>query len=337
MRMRMWKAAVVLGATLALVGGLVTAAGANAGRNRGLVTLCFAPAALPHAEHTVHVPQPAADRLVARTASYRGACAAYGESAARGHGRVTAYSQGERGVPTAVGMVFPSSTLTGLPWNPPSDGKWCYDKNDDGTVNPMRECANGYGDRLRLAPRFTRTVDSPLKYLLVNWNPRGHGPPNVYGLPHFDVHFYLQSNARRLAIRPGPCPELVNCGDYRLGKKLPAAKYRPADFVDLDAQAPAMGNHLIDTTGPEFNGARFTHTFIYGTWNRKVTFYEPMVTREWFAGLLDGTRDDACFAVKSPQAYQQSGWYPTRYCLRYRENRDELTVSLERFVHRRAA
>ena len=33
------------------------------------------------------------------------------------------------------------------------------------------------------------------------------------------------------------------------------------------------------------------------------------------------------------QAWERSGWHPTEYCLRYRKNRDELTTSMEEFVH----
>ncbi len=233
--------------------------------------------------------------------------------------------------------MFSARTLQGLPENPPTDdGKWCYDKDANGSVDPMTECSNGYENALSLSKSFRKTVDTPLTYLLVNWNPHGHGPPLVYDLPHFDIHFYMNAESERLKIRPGPCGELVNCDDYKLGKKLPAPKYYPSDFEDLDAVAPAMGNHLIDRTGPEFHGQRFTHTFIYGAWNRGITFYEPMVTHEWFSGLVDGTRDDACFPIKQPRAWQRSGWYPTQYCLRYRENRDELTASLEGFVRRTA-
>lgn len=128
----------------------------------------------------------------------------------------------------------------------------------------------------------------------------------------------------------------MNCDDFRLGKKLPAAKYRASDFEDLDAQSPAMGNHLIDRTGPEFHGAPFTHTFIYGSWNRAMTFYEPMVTKEFLGGLASGVRGDTCAPIKQPHAFAQSGWYPTRYCMRHRDNRSEITISLEGFVHRDA-
>ena len=323
----------IIAGVLALLASALTASQATASDQRNLVTVCAAATKRPQTEHTVRVPRTVADLLIKTTASYRGACAEYGQSAQRGDGRMTAYTQSEKGVPTAVGVVLSEDTLQGLPHDPPTDGTWCFDKDGDGSVDPMAECANGYGSRLRLGDHFTRTVDTPLKYTLINWNTHGHGPPDVYDLPHFDMHFYMQSDAERLKIRPGPCPELVNCDDYELGKRLPAAKYRPADFKDMDALSPGMGNHLIDTTAPEFHGAPFTHTFIYGTWNRDVTFYEPMITHKWLTAVADGSHESGCFPIKSPQAYQKSGWYPTEYCIRHRDNRDELTVSLESFVH----
>jgi hypothetical protein len=159
----------------------------------------------------------------------------------------------------------------------------------------------------------------------------------VYNVPHFDVHFYVNPDSERTAIRPGPCPQLVNCDDYELGKLLPDAKYLAPDFTDVDAVEPGMGNHLVDPTAPEFNGQPFTHTWIYGLWNREVTFYEAMVTHETFAGLRDGTINNGCFNFKLPSAWQETGWYPTKYCLRHHDNRSEITVSLENFVFRNAS
>jgi len=46
---------------------------------------------------------------------------------------------------------------------------------------------------------------------------------------------------------------------------------------------------------------------------------------------------DACFPLKLPRAWERSGWYPTEYCLRYRENRDELITSMEGFVFKHAS
>ncbi len=301
----------------------------------GLTTYCLVTRAAPAHERTIHVPRGVGEILLRLTLSYRGACADYGQSKAQGDGTLTAYSQSERGRPTAVGLVMSRDALQGLPHDPPTDGTWCYDKDGDGTTDPMTECSNGYESQLALSDQGQ--AETPFTYLLVNWNPMGHPPGGVYDKPHFDVHFYMDDPAERLKIRPGPCGELVNCDDFELGKKLPEARYYPSDFEFTGAVAPGMGTHLIDLTGPEFHGQPFTHTWIYGTWNGDVTFYEPMVTKDWFDGLVDRSREDQCFPIKQPQAFQKEGDYPTRYCLRYRDNRQEVTASLEGFVHHQAS
>jgi hypothetical protein len=325
-----------LGAVLAALVLTLTCVPAHTSHRPNTVALCSVPNREPQIERTVHVSLRDADHLLQSTLSYRGPCASYGESAPLGNGAVTAYSQTEHGVPGAIGLVLRSSVLDGLPYHPPTAGLWCFDRNGDGAMDPMTECVNGYENALHLSDRFLGTVDTPFTYLLVNWNPHGHTPPGVYDIAHFDIHFYLNGNSERLKIRVGSCPTLVNCDDYKLGKVLPAARYIPADYEEVDALFPAMGNHLIDPTAPEFHSQPFTHTLIYGTWNGRMTFYEPMITHQWFRSLVNGARSDVCFPSKLPQAWQQSGWYPNEYCLRYRANRHELTVSLEGFSYRHA-
>ena len=34
----------------------------------------------------------------------------------------------------------------------------------------------------------------------LGWNPNGHEPPQLYGIPHFDVHFYMVTSATQMAI-----------------------------------------------------------------------------------------------------------------------------------------
>ena len=299
--------------------------------------ICLVPKGAPAKERNLRVPSAAVTPILRSTLSYRGPCAEYGESAPRGDGTLTSYSQTTAdGKPVAVGLSFTEETLEGLPYDPPTEGKWCYDKDEDGTTDPMTECAGGYEDALHLGKDFRSSVDSPFTYVLANWNPMGHMPPGVYDRAHFDVHFYMNPNEERLAIRPGPCPALVHCGDYPKGKDLPDERYRHADFEDLDAVEPAMGNHLTDTTAPEHHGEDFTHAFIYGTWDDEVTFYEPMITHDWYSGLVDGSVESGCHEIKQPRAWKESGWYPTEYCMRYRDNREELTTTLEGFRYRHA-
>jgi len=69
-----------------------------------------------------------------------------------------------------------AGALDELPMQPTSDGKWCFDKNGDGTTDPMSECTGGYESQLDLHPAFGERVDSPYTYVLTNWNPQGHIP-----------------------------------------------------------------------------------------------------------------------------------------------------------------
>jgi hypothetical protein len=318
---------------IALAFGVVAVPASAAGAK---VTVCRVPKGDPRNEKTVRVPAASVDRLLASTLSYKGPCAQYGESASLGKGRLTAFSQTERSRPKVIGLLLKDSTFDGLPYEPPSSGIWCYDKDGNGTVDPHRECAGGHERALHLNPEFRSKVDTPFTYVLANWNPMGHLPPGVWDTAHFDVHFYLNDNSERLAIRPGPCPALTHCDDYPKGKIMPAERYRHPDFIDVDAVEPGMGNHLIDSKTPEMNGGRFTTTFIYGIWDGEITFYEPMVNLDRFQGLRDGTIKDTCAPIKLPRAWQTAGWYPTRYCIRHRDNRDESLATLERFVYRRA-
>src|SRR5262249_8786401 len=99
--------------------------------------------------------------------------------------------------------------------------------------------------------------------------------------------------------------------------------YIPADFKDVDAVVPAMGNHLIDLTGAEFNKQPFTRSWIYGVYDGKVIFYEEMVTR---AHLL--SKPNTCTPIKSPKAVATRGYYPTVSCIRHNPATGEHTISM---------
>jgi hypothetical protein len=135
------------------------------------------------------------------------------------------------------------------------------------------------------------------------------------------------------AIHAGPCgPEFVNCDDFAVAKQpVPAGLMHP-DFSDVDAVAPAMGNHLIDLSGREFQGEPFTRSWIYGAYGGRVTFYEEMVSLTY---LL--SRPDACAPIKSPPAVGASGYYPTQRCVRYDAGANAYVVSMEWFVYREAS
>ncbi|MFI2652569.1 hypothetical protein [Micromonospora fulviviridis] len=335
-RQRLRRVALATAAALAAL-AVVIALTPNPVSARGpRVAVCVAPSVKSNAEFNATLPKKIADALIENTASYLGVCASYGQSTTIGNGTIRAFSQSRGNVPETVGLIMTDGALDKLPHHPPTAGKWCFDVNGDGRTDEHTECTGGYEYPLQLSDAFRSRVDTPFEYVLLNWNPAGHLPEHIYDKPHFDVHFYMTPNEERLAIRPGPCGMLVNCDDWEVGRRPIPAPYLPADYSDFGAVEPGMGNHLIDLTGSEINGAPFTHTFIYGSYGGRLTFYEPMVTHDWYREVTSGAAADGCFPIKQPQAWQTRGWYPTRYCIRHRHNRGEIVTTLEGFVKRAA-
>ena len=258
---------------------------------------------------------------------------ALGAPSAIGNGTVASYAEFDAsGAVTAIGVVFSADALANLP-GAHSDGHHCFDVNKDGKSDLDAECAGWHEWVLPLPSEASRQPDLPFKWALLNWNPHGHIPPGVYDKPHFDVHFYIEPIAKVFAIEPGPCgPERVRCDQFERARVPLPANYMHADFKDVGAVAPAMGNHLVDLSAPEFKGVPFTRTWIYGAYEGRVTFYEEMVTAAYLA-----SRPDQCFPIKQAPAVALSGRYPTRSCIRHRPATAEVTVSLEGFERRKAA
>lgn len=250
-----------------------------------------------------------------------------------GNGTVSSYAEFEKsGAPKAIGVVFQAGALEGLP-STHSDGHHCFDRNKDGTIDPQTECISSHERVIPLPSELARRSDIPFKWVGLNWNPYGHIPPGVYDPPHFDVHFYMEPIEKIFAIQPGPCgPEFVRCDQFKIATQPLPSNYMHSDFKSVDAVAPAMGNHLVDPTSPEFNKIKFTRTWIYGTYDGRVTFYEEMVTRDY---LL--SRPATCFPLKSPPSVGIKGYYPTQSCIRYLPQSNEYTISMEGFALREAS
>ena len=247
-----------------------------------------------------------------------------------GTGRISTYAEmAARGGPTAIGVSFSSSFMNAPPASH-SDEHRCYDRNKDGVVDRPAECNMWHEWAVPLPTDATKRPDVPFKWALINWNPIGHIPPGVYDLPHFDVHFYLETIENVFAIEPGTCgPEFVRCDQFDLAKKSIPGNYIHHDYKDVGAVAPAMGNHLIDLTSPEFNGQRFERTWIFGIYGGRITFYEEMLARDYILG-----KPDKCHPIKTAAAVDRAGYYPTVSCVRYDAARDTYTVSMEQFVLR---
>ena len=255
-----------------------------------------------------------------------------GWQAALGNGTVTSYGEFDRqGAPTAIGVAFSASALDGLPAT--SANRHCFNRSAEGEIVAGTKCPHSVEHVIPLPDAVTRRADMPFKWVLLNWNSVGHIPPGVYDLPHFDVHFEMLPIADIFAIEVGPCgPDFVRCDQFQAGKKPIPPNYVPADYHDIEAVVPAMGNHLIDLTGAEFNKQPFTRSFIYGAYDGRIVFYEEMVARAY---LL--SKPDACAPIKTAKAVATDGFYPTVSCVRHDARTGEYSVSLERFVLRKAA
>jgi len=291
-------------------------------RNLGLVVVAasgigFFPAAVP------------AD------AQQRSNSRALGAASLLGNGTVASYAEFDTSrTLKAIGVVFSASALDNLP-TAPSDGHRCFDSNNDGVIDLATECSGWHERVLPLPSEASRRTDMPFKWALLNWNPHGHIPAGIYDVPHFDVHFYIEPIENVFAIQRGPCGvEFARCDQFARAK-LPLPKnYMHADFKDVDAVAPAMGNHLVDQTAHEFHGVPFNHTWIYGAYDGRVTFYEEMLTLAYLK-----SHPKNCFPIKTTPAVALTGYYPTKSCIRYvkKNDKEEYTVSLEDFQLRQGS
>ncbi|MEJ7680301.1 MAG: hypothetical protein WKG06_21090 [Segetibacter sp.] len=107
-----------------------------------------------------------------------------------------------------------------------------------------------------------------------------------------------------------------------------ASEYLPQNYVP-NPPVPQMGKHFIDVTSSELNGHPFTRTFIYGTYDRKVTFYEPMITLAFLKANANFER-----SIPQPVKYKKAGYYPTE--MRVIKHDGLTDVILDGFVQRQA-
>lgn len=257
----------------------------------------------------------------------------YGAPISMGDGTIRTYlAIDAAGLPMELGILMSHDALHGLPAKRSTSGR-CFDMNGNGRIDDHGECEGDHEYVLALPPVAADRWDLPVQWVGVNWQVEGHIPPGVYDLPHFDFHFYIASEKSVRAIGVGKCGVFMDCALFERATQPVPAKYVDHRHVSVGAAVALMGNHLIDTTAPEFAKPpkKFTHTWIFGAYDGRITFYEPMITREF---LL--SRPSICAPIKQPDAWQIAGYYPTRYCIRHHERANKYTVSLEGLMYRTA-
>ncbi len=201
-----------------------------------------------------------------------------------------------QGNPTAIGFTLSKGALDQLPATLP-------------------------GTDFMLALPDAATQKTPFRHVMINWNPLGHEPAGIYDVPHFDFHFYMMPMAEVMQIPP----YAVNPTGF---DKVPAVAYLPAGYVRNPGGVPAMGAHWSDVSSPELHGQPFTETFVYGTYNGHVTFWEPMVALSYLRTNPTLEQD-----IKQPTQYETPGYYPTHFSILAKPD-GSYDVSLSNFVKR---
>lgn len=172
---------------------------------------------------------------------------------------------------------------------------------------------------------------APYTFAVLNWEPTGHPPPGIYTFPHFDFHFYTISMQEWNSIVPS------NPDFAAEANNLPTDGYVPPTYVPLtapgappsSAAVPMMGVHWFSVLAPEFHGEQFTKTFIYGSWNGRFTFYEPMVTLAYLQSQPNVTTP-----IPVPQLYAEPGYFPTSYRVSYDAQTRQYLIALSGLTHR---
>lgn len=207
----------------------------------------------------------------------------------------------EAGKPLAVGLTFTESAYKTAPTELPK-GQESMELN---LALPKEAAATAFD------------------HIGFDWNPMGHPPANIYTVPHFDIHFYTISTAEQERIT-------AQGDDLKKCYLKPGDEYTPTGYMlPPDTAVPRMGAHWIDPKSRELNGQPFTRTFLYGNYDGKLIFWEPMVAKSFF-----DTKTNVTEYIKLPRKYDKPGYYPTKYSISYDAAKKEYTVALEGMVKR---
>lgn len=245
----------------------------------------------------------------------------YGPAKAVGAGGARSYITMSDGLPVEIGFELEEDTLRALPAPDPQQ----HHKMDA----PHRETAEYLLEHVDMTEYLLDLPEqaqaTPFKFIELDWNPAGHDPSGIYDKPHFDFHFYTITQAERDAIDPSD-PDFA-----RKGKRLPKAELVPASYITPSpvALVPRMGLHWVSIQSEELHGKPFTQTFIHGSWNGRMIFFEPMITKAFLE-----SKPDVTLPISSAKCYEPAGYYPTTYSIRYEESKRRYRVSLGGFEHR---
>lgn len=228
---------------------------------------------------------------------------AIGETKIMGNGTVYSWVRvDDHGTPVGVGITCTATALEGLPMEKPKTG------------------LIGYEIPLKLP---AQAKDTGIDHVAFDWNPLGHVPPGIYDVPHFDAHFYMMTTEERREIT-------LEGDDKARTLKPPPPGVMPEGYIIAPgSEEKFMGVHWASLSWPEFHGKAFTQSFVYGSYNGKLAFIEPMFT---LAMLKE--KPQLILDIPQPKTYPSGKYFPTKYRISYDDTRKEYSVALEGFVKR---
>jgi uncharacterized protein len=238
----------------------------------------------------------------------------YGVPVKVGNGRARTYVvlDQQSGAPVEAGVALDETAMEGLP-----------------APMPMPPGQHEHSDvyLLQLPARH----GTPFQFVELDWNPAGHGYP--YTAPHFDFHFYRITRAEREAIVPTDPQWMAKAANFPAPEEIPAGYVSSHLLVGKapgEVSVPMMGLHWLDLASPELppQSKPFTATYITGTWDGRVIFDEPMITREFIMAQRESADGGVSIAVPTAKRYVPAGYYPNGYRVGYDAQAKEYRIAL---------
>jgi hypothetical protein len=227
----------------------------------------------------------------------------FGNNVILGKGHIRTYVvQDKSGQPLDVGVEFTETAINTVDMPMKHMGMHCSTYN------------------LRFHPNATKML--PYDHVSLDWAQMGHGPEGVYDVPHFDIHFYMIPTETQMNIVADmPYPAGPDAFAALPPSTIPQS-YFPGPFVEM------MGTHWIKKD--EFlplimREQNFKHTFIYGSHENKLIFFEPMVTLETIR-----SKQNIVTAIDQPQDYPIANkYYAANYAITHDAKTKVHRVSLQ--------
>jgi hypothetical protein len=281
-----------------------------------------------------------------------------------------------RHIPLSIGVTFTDPALDDMFTAPPDEDfpyllphltapqlepARVYNLDFPNKVHKEHDMASAENMRRNYNVRFPEKVRKTTPFDHMGWfaNLQGHAPLGVFDVPHVDVHFFTITVEER--------KEISGLLDDPKLLTYPPVGFLPADFclptvppplpppcktlteltaTDIPGSNDAeQGLHWVDRLAPELRGEPFRQIFIFGSYNGEVNFWEPMITKQFFEDVRSFVKDlesteksiEVTFAIKQPEKFHETHYYPTQYSIRYDAEAGEFSVSLDNFVLREAA